>query len=174
MNESLLEKLRTLRALEAAATPPPWTRVPGSALVRGPTNYNTSLVAECEDNEDLPLSEWSNPEMMAQAKANADLIVAMRGALPKLLDAAEMHENHDGTCEATGNLRAMIEAYRTLKTRASRLREAADAARELIRSAAPLSWASGTSLEAHAYAWEKESDGVLNALDAALDEKPSA
>ena len=110
---------------------------------------------------------------MAQAKANADLIVAIRGALPKLLDAAEMHENHDGTCEATGNLRAMIEAYRTLKTRASRLREAADAARELIRSAAPLSWASGTGLEADAYAWEKESDGVLNALDAALDEKPS-
>ena len=50
----------------------------------------------------------------------------------------------------------------------ARLREVLDEAQTLIRSAAPLSWAAGTTLEQNAYEWEKASTDALAKLDEAL------
>ena len=74
----------------------------------------------------------------------------------------------DAVCRESSSPEDACRQARATRAEVAGLREALDGAQTLIRSAAPLSWAAGTSLEQDAYEWEKRSDVVLDAIDRAL------
>ena len=87
------ELLRTLRELEAKATPGPWEAwVKHGDIFQGPLTKNTPShargvkfrIADCGEYD-----EDGDEQVPREATGNRDLIVAMRNALPALLDAAE-------------------------------------------------------------------------------------
>ena len=85
-------KIEELRGLDAAATPGPWSQ----------WGENHSRIQDAEGRRVANVGGWEHPWKPDDGRSDQMLIVAMRNALPELLDLAASlaREGEDGLCEA--------------------------------------------------------------------------